>query len=952
MSRLLSIILLAGLLSPKASFSQLNPSDTRVSTVEANISSAHVVLLGKTKEVREINLETTHRSTKAKFKKDRKRPKNFANRRGESKAVFLDLEHQGPDALRQTSIAGGSMVVEPLLNIDGLTSGSPNDPSGDIGQNYYVQSINATPVRVIDKTTGATVASFSMQSLWSEFGATSAGDPIVLYDETENRWFLTEFTDPANMLIAVSETPDPMGAYFAYNFSTPEFPDYPKFGIWPDALVATTNEGGAGTLHQYFIDKAALINGDATAAMQRIEVNGNTNTEAGFFVSTPVDIDGLASPSDTRPFVLTLDDSSWGSAPEDRINLYRFDVDFNNQANTTVEEINIPVSPYDGYPCSAAGFGFSCIPQLGGNGLDGLPEVIMNVPKFRRFTEHESLVMSFVTDVTDGQNLAGIRWIEMRKPVGSGEWELYQEGTFAPDDGLDRFMSSIAIDANGNIGLAYNVSSPDTYVGIRFTGRLASDPLGEMTVQEFEAVAGMSTIQSGGRFGDYSQMGVDPVDGSTFWYTSEYAGATMSNTRIISFELQPANFDLAATEILNPSTSASLTDSETVSVLVTNVGVNDMTDFTIGYSVNDVFVEEVLVTDTLSSGETYVQEFATPLDFSAVGSYTIDAYISNSADEADFNNEVTKVVQQLLSRDASLSNFQSETSTCSEESMATVTLTNLGFEVITTAQYSLVVNGDSTGLQTWTGALELGQSVDIPVNVALSAGPNDIQVEVVTVNTDTDQNETNNIVTGEVEMIEGEQFIFNLTFDNYPQETSWTITDNSGSQVASGNNFQEANANVSTTLCLNPQGCYTFQIFDSYGDGICCQFGNGSYTMQSDGEELFSGGNFDNEMTHEFCGSGQVSSIEEIALDPSSLTIYPNPNDGYFHLSLIAPEIEEEMIELSVVDVNGKQVQRRPIVRYDQAFVTAVSLVDYPSGAYFVTLGNRKYSVTKQVIKD
>jgi hypothetical protein len=93
-----------------------------------------------------------------------------------------------------------------------------------------------------------------------------------------------------------------------------------------------------------------------------------------------------------------------------------------------------------------------------------------------------------------------------------------------------------------------------------------------------------------------------------------------------------------------------------------------------------------------------------------------------------------------------------------------------------------------------------------------------------------------------------------LVLDNYPEETSWVVTDASGSTVASGGTYgsQPDGSTVMTDLCL-PDGCYDFTIYDSYGDGICCTYGNGSYSLVFQGSLLASGGSFGSSETTSFC---------------------------------------------------------------------------------------------------
>ncbi len=96
-----------------------------------------------------------------------------------------------------------------------------------------------------------------------------------------------------------------------------------------------------------------------------------------------------------------------------------------------------------------------------------------------------------------------------------------------------------------------------------------------------------------------------------------------------------------------------------------------------------------------------------------------------------------------------------------------------------------------------------------------------------------------------------------ITLDNYPEETSWTITNSSGSTVASGGTYgsQPDGSTVNLSECL-ADGCYDFNIFDSYGDGICCSYGNGSYTVTAEGSVVASGGSFGSSESTNFCIGG------------------------------------------------------------------------------------------------
>ena len=828
------------------------------------ISSSTVKYLGKSKPI----LDLVEKTTTPKEKKDASRrlkkvPDNFVGRKPGGKAVHADLEHQGPDPIRQKDFDSVSQLTEitPLVNIDGLAvGGSPHDPTGDVNDEYYVQAINATTVGVYDLD-GNLVQSFAMNTLWAEFNASSEGDPIILYDETVEKWVVTEFTDPANVLIAISDTKDPLGSYNAYSFSTPQFPDYPKYAITPTALVITTNEGGAGTLHQYFIDIEALYASEDNVTMIRVGVTGNTGTEAGFYVTTPADWNGTTLPYDNRPITLAINDSSWPGGPaQDQIEIYSFNLDFDTPANTTVDQTAVITTPFDSYPCSVTGFGFQCVPQLGGDGLDAIPEVIMNVPHLRNFGSHESLVLNFVTDVTDGNNQSGIRWVELRRTAGT-EWTLYQEGTLGLDDGLDRYMGSIAMDGNGNIGLAYNISSASTDVGIRFTGRYASDPLGQMTVDEYNVIDGSSGINSFGRFGDYSQLSVSPLGDNTFWFTTEYATDNDAGTRIVAFQLSRDTFDLTVRSIIEPTSSDLLGASELVTAEIVNAGINPMSNYEVGLIVDNAVVQTAMISGTLLSGEAMNYQFTTGVDLSAVGTYDIEVYVNHPDDENPLNDTLGVAVSKLNAIDGGLEG-EAQNLGCDNSFITTLTLENFGGQVITTAAIEVVVNGTPVDTIDYVGSISYTQADQIIYMISnnLDEGDNAIEFNIISINGSADNILGNNKVNLNYTLLAADQFVtLVFTTDNFPTESVWTITNtNTGDVLGTGTFTQgQNNSTINTRICLPLDSCYTLTVTDSYGDGICCYGGNGNFSVEDNQGNvlLTNNGEFGSLAVEEFCPS-------------------------------------------------------------------------------------------------
>ncbi len=459
---------------------------------------------------------------------------------------------QDPLLARQAAAAiDGSQktFTTPDLNINGqgFTGVNPPDPTGDVGYTYYIQAINAaTGARftVHDKDTGAIVAGPTNMDTLAAGGspcASGLGDPIVLYDHLAGCWMMSEFSSSGNRLcVYISQTSDPVtGGWFAYEFSATNFPDYPKYGVWPDAYYVGTNESSPRV---YAMDRANMLAGNP-ATMQSRTVPALSGF--GFQMLQPADIDGALAPPGGSPgwFIRHRDDERHNpgsnDTTQDFLEIWELDVDWANPASTTLTgPSDVGIAEIDSELCGF--FSFSCFPQpSGSNNLDPLREVVMRRLQYRNHGMHETLVANLVTDV-NGTNRGGVRWFELRKACAA-TWNLHQEGTYSPD-ATNRWMGSASMDRDGDIALGYNVTSSSVSPGLRYTGRLVTDPLGIMSQPETTLVAGSGSNGSI-RYGDYSSMSVDPEDECTFWFTGQYNPSSSWSTRIGKWDFDACDTD-------------------------------------------------------------------------------------------------------------------------------------------------------------------------------------------------------------------------------------------------------------------------------------------------------------------------------------------------------------------------------------------------------------------------
>ena len=441
--------------------------------------------------------------------------------------VNPDFKGEKADNLRQFK-KGTSAEANIGVNIFGINGGFPPDPSGAIGPNHYIQAVNTT-WKIFNSEGGSETFPVSLSSLWE--GSANDGDPIVMYDQFYDRWFISQFQTASNsILIAISKTSDPEEEYFAYEFQLSGFPDYPKFSIWGDAYYMSANSGGHDAVA---FEREKMIAGDETASM--IALNAPSVPTGNFYSMLPADADGALPPSGTPNYMFHPGDQSWFGNSFDQIRIYEMSIDWDNPNNSGIQLAQqLEVENFNADFTNS----WNDIDQPGTNQrLDAVAGIFTYRAQYRRWIGYNTVVLTQTVDV-DGFNTAGIRWYELRQnDTGGtvGDWYVYQSGTYSPDD-TNRWLASASMDDHGNIAMAYSISGSDMSPSLACTGRLRWDPLGELTIDETIFAEGSGAQEGGNRFGDYSQMTLAP-DGETFWYTGEYIVSDSRRTRIVSFTI-------------------------------------------------------------------------------------------------------------------------------------------------------------------------------------------------------------------------------------------------------------------------------------------------------------------------------------------------------------------------------------------------------------------------------
>jgi hypothetical protein len=448
-----------------------------------------------------------------------------------------------PDAVAR-QFAGALQSVTTGLSFEGQsaqdtfnaigTAYVPPDTNGAPGLTQYVQIVNVT-IGIYDKGTGELLMTpAAIHTIWTGFGgpcelAGDGGDPVVLFDHLANRWLVTQlqYDSTGNeQCVAVSTTADATGTYnrYEYDYGAVNFPDYPKYGVWPDAYYNTANifagKGFAGAEACAF-DRKAMLAGTAASAICFQQPSSVSSL-------LPSDLDGKRLPPAGSPNYLV------GLADSTHLNLFKFHVDFANPAKSTFTGSLISVAAFS--EICARATTLACIPEPNpGEKVDGLADRVMFRLAYRNFGDHETLVANHTVA---GGALGGVRWYEIRNPASA--IKVYQEGTIV-DPTVDYWLGSVAMDKVGNLSAGFSASGKELAPSIYAAGRAPQDALG--TLSGPLVLAGGLGVQTRSyrRWGDYSSMAIDPTDDCTFWYTNEYYPVAGNfsfawSTRIASFK--------------------------------------------------------------------------------------------------------------------------------------------------------------------------------------------------------------------------------------------------------------------------------------------------------------------------------------------------------------------------------------------------------------------------------
>ena len=281
-----------------------------------------------------------------------------------------------------------------------------------------------------------------------------------------------------------------------------------------------------------------------------------------------------------------------------------------------------------------------------------------------------------------------------------------------------------------------------------------------------------------------------------------------------------------------------------------------------------------------------------------------------------------------------------------------ITIYNSGTETLTTATVTYNLDGATNTNYNWTGSLLQGESdvISIPSYGVLSGGAHVFSTSVSNPNGNPDENSANDNYVFNFSVSSSFQtstVVFNITTDNWGQETTWELRDSSNTLIESGPDSpydQDLTDYQETITIPNLDECYTFTIFDSEGDGICCGFGNGSYNLEDDtGNTIISGGDFNSSESVIF---NVVTTLSNDNFTLAGLiNVFPNPTAS--DLNIKVGNLENA--NYTILNLMGQVISKGSLMGNT---TNRINVANSASGIYLLNIISQNAKYTQKFIKE
>jgi len=267
-----------------------------------------------------------------------------------------------------------------------------------------------------------------------------------------------------------------------------------------------------------------------------------------------------------------------------------------------------------------------------------------------------------------------------------------------------------------------------------------------------------------------------------------------------------------------------------------------------------------------------------------------------------------------------------------------IKLQNYGMENLTTVDLVTYIDDVEQNTFTWTGDIvQYGiEVVSLPEIQDIASGDHVFKVEAINPNGEVDDDPSNNILTEDfIINTDGKEVILDILTDDYPMETSWELFFD-GTVIASGSGYSGAQTVYLTPICLDNEQCYTFTVYDEYGDGMSYGGVTGHIELIWDGVVMgeIAGDSFTYEASFDFC----ISTVGIEDANNVEIEVYPNPSTGLVNIKGV------ENAKVAVYNVTGALV-----AEYENFNNGIIDLSEQENGIYIMKISNDSFVTTKRI---
>jgi lysyl endopeptidase len=384
-----------------------------------------------------------------------------------------------------------------------------------------------------------------------------------------------------------------------------------------------------------------------------------------------------------------------------------------------------------------------------------------------------------------------------------------------------------------------------------------------------------------------------------------------------------------------------------------------------GSSGSPLFNQEGLIIGKLSGGSAACSgtndnggfdiygRFGVSWDFSATNSQQLKFWLDPAGTNPTTLEQFPST--QVFDFDAAITTLNIPANLCEQSITPTLRITNAGNTTLTSTTITYQLDSGMENTINWTGSLTTDETEDIVLGAITVSGEgvHSFTASVSNPNGNVDENEPNDANATNFDIPVGyETSVIRviITPDRYGIETTWNITSSDDTVVGNGGPYTTAATNgtqpdeITNVTLPTLNDCYTFTINDSYGDGICCVYGAGTFRLEDDNNTvLFNGsGDFDDASSHLFKAVDQLS-LEDNMLE-QNIRIYPNPFSTDFNVNINGSDLSYELI-----NVVGQKIGNG--ILYNG--LNTISMKNQATGLYFVKINNNETneSILKKIIK-